>query len=327
VSLLAVSTATAERACGHEPGFVCRTALDAGASPGLSRFLEVALGRPLAIVLIVAAAAVISRMARRFVKRALRRLGSGGLQERARSALRETDEVSLRGEQRVEALATVLRSVVGVVVWTFAGFLVLAQLGINLGPLLAGAGVVGVAVGFGSQALVRDFVSGLFILVEDQFGVGDVVDVGEASGKVEAVSLRTTRIRSVDGVLWHVPNGEIRRVGNKSQHWSRALLDVQVAYGTDLGHARAVIKRVADEVWHESDSVITEPEILGVESLGAHGIDIRLVVDTRPSAQWDVARVLRERLADALSQEGIEIPFPQQMVWHRTEDAAQAAAG
>ncbi len=286
----------------------------------MARFLEVALGRPLAIVLIIVAAAVVSRLARRVIKRTLLRLGSGGLQEKARSALRETDELSLRSEQRVEALATVLRSIAGVVIWTFAGFMVLGQLGIDLGPLLAGAGVVGLAVGFGSQALVRDFLAGLFILVEDQFGVGDVVDLGEASGKVEAVSLRTTRVRSIDGVLWHVPNGEIRRVGNKSQHWSRALLDVQVAYGTDLAHARAVIKRVADDVWHSGSDVITEPEIWGVESLGANGIDIRLAVDTRPSAQWDVSRLLRERIAEAFDEEGIEIPFPQQMVWHRTGD-------
>lgn len=265
---------------------------------------------------------MINRLARRLIKRTLVRLGSGGLQEKARSALRETQELSLRSEQRVEALSTVLRSIVGVVIWTFAGFMVLAQLGIDLGPLLAGAGVVGLAVGFGSQALVRDFLAGLFILVEDQFGVGDVVDVGEATGKVEAVSLRTTRIRSVDGVLWHVPNGEIRRVGNKSQHWSRALLDVQVAYGTDIPHARAVIKRVADAVWREGDDVITEPEILGVENLAANGIDIRLSVDTRPSAQWSVARELRERLAAEFDREGIEIPFPQQTVWHRSDDAA-----
>jgi small conductance mechanosensitive channel len=150
--------------------------------------------------------------------------------------------------------------------------------------------------------------------------------VGEASGKVEAVSLRTTRIRSIDGVLWHVPNGEIRRVGNKSQHWSRALLDVQVAYGTDLAHARAVIKRVADGVWREGRDVINEPEIWGVESLGASGIDIRLAVDTRPSAQWDVSRLLRERIAQAFDEEDIEIPFPQQTVWHRTDGMAPVAS-
>jgi small conductance mechanosensitive channel len=267
---------------------------------------------------------VINRLARRLIKRTLMRLGAGGLQERARSALRETQELSIRSEQRVEALSTVLRSIVGVVIWTFAGFMVLGQLGIDLGPLLAGAGVVGLAIGFGSQALVRDFLAGLFILVEDQFGVGDVVDVGEATGKVEAVSLRTTRIRSIDGVLWHVPNGEIRRVGNQSQHWSRALLDVQVAYGTDLRHARDVIKRVADALWHEGDDVITEPEILGVENLAANGIDIRLSVDTQPSAQWRVARELRERLAAEFDREGIEIPFPQQTVWHRQDGLAAA---
>ena len=277
--------------------------------------------------MIVLGAAIVSRLARRGIKRTLVRLGQGGLQERARSALRETEELSRRSEQRVEALATVLRSVATAVIWTFAGFMILGQLGIDLGPLLAGAGVVGLAIGFGSQALVRDFLAGLFILVEDQFGVGDVVDLGEASGKVEAVSLRTTRVRSIDGVLWHVPNGEIRRVGNKSQHWSRALLDVQVAYGTDLAHARAVIKRVADEVWRKGDAVITEPEIWGVESLGANGIDIRLAVDTKPSEQWDVSRELRERLAQALEAEGIEIPFPQQTVWHRTDGQAPVGVG
>jgi small conductance mechanosensitive channel len=261
------------------------------------------------------------------IKRTLVRLGSGGLQEKARSALRETEELSLRSEQRVEALSTVLRSIVGAVIWTFAGFMVLGQLGIDLGPLLAGAGVVGLAIGFGSQALVKDFIAGLFILIEDQFGVGDVVDVGAASGKVEAVSLRTTRIRSVDGVLWHVPNGEITSVGNQSQHWSRALLDVQVAYGTDLQHAREVIKRVADDLWREGSEIITEPEILGVENLAANGIDIRLSVDTKPSAQWRVARELRERLAAELDAEGIEIPFPQQTVWHRQDGAVAAPDG
>ena len=291
---------------------MCRTALDAGASHGLARTLDVILGRPLTILAIVLGAALASRLARRSIKRGLKRLGAAGPRT-------ETQEISLRAEKRIEALSTVLRSVVAAVIWGMAALMVLGEIGIDLGPLLAGAGVIGVAVGFGSQALVRDFLSGIFILIEDQFGVGDTVDVGEATGVVEAVSLRTTRLRSIDGVLWHVPNGEIRRVGNKSQHWSRALLDIQVAYGTDIAQARAVIKDVADAVWHESDDVLAEPEIWGVEALGASGIDIRLVVKTRPSAQWDVARQVRERIAAAFAEEGIEIPFPQQMVWHRTE--------
>jgi small conductance mechanosensitive channel len=318
-----VSDVAARDACGDSPSWVCRTALDAGASHGLARTLDVILGKPLTIVAILLGAIIASRLSRRSIKRGLRRLGQGGLQERASNALRsETDELSLRSTKRVDALSTVLRSVVAVVIWGMAVLLILGEVGINLGPLLAGAGVIGVAIGFGSQALVRDFLSGVFILVEDQFGVGDTVDVGAASGVVEAVSLRTTRLRSVDGVLWHVPNGEIRRVGNKSQHWSRALLDVQVAYGTDLQHARDVIKRVADGVWREGRAVISEPEIWGVEALGANGIDIRLAVDTRPSAQWDVSRLLRERIAQAFDEEGIEIPFPQQTVWHRTDGMA-----
>ncbi|MDQ3721987.1 MAG: mechanosensitive ion channel family protein, partial [Actinomycetota bacterium] len=119
---------------------------------------------------------------------------------------------------------------------------------------MAGAGIVGIALGFGAQSLVKDFLSGMFILVEDQFGVGDIVDLDQqTSGAVEAVSLRTTRLRAVDGTVWHVPNGDIRRVGNKSQHWSRALLDIEVAYETDIEQAKGVIKGVADTLWHERD--------------------------------------------------------------------------
>ncbi len=198
------------------------------------------------------------------------------------------------------------------VIWTIAVFLILGQFGVNLGPLIAGAGIVGVALGFGSQSLVKDFISGVFILIEDQFGVGDLVDVGEATGTVTAVSLRTTRLRAIDGTVWHVPNGEIRRVGNKSQHWSRALLDIQVAYGTDIPTARAVIKRVADALWHEQpDTIIEEPEVWGVEQLGPNAIDIRMALKTKPSEQFEVGRQLRERINAAFEAEGIEIPSHQ----------------
>jgi moderate conductance mechanosensitive channel len=288
------------------------------------------LGPPLRIVLILLAAAILNRVARRAVKRSLTRLHSGAVRERmgavrrrTPAALLETGETSLRAEQRIDALSSVLRSVVSFVIWLVAVLMCLGEVGIDLAPLLAGAGVLGVAIGFGSQSLVRDFLSGMFILIEDQFGVGDIVDLGEASGTVEAVSLRTTRLRAVDGTVWHMPNGEITRVGNMSQHWSRALLDIEVAYDTDIEHARSVIKRVADAVWQEDSSVLDEPEVWGVEQLGAHGIALRLVVKTTPSAQWTVARGLRERIKAAFDEEGIEIPFPQQMVWHRS--AAPAA--
>jgi small conductance mechanosensitive channel len=272
---------------------------------------------------------VINRLARRALKRALRGLHSGGVRERLSAvrrrtpdALLETEELSIRATQRIEALASVLRSVVSFVVWLIAGLLVLGELGFDLAPLLAGAGILGVAIGFGSQSLVKDFLSGFFILVEDQFGVGDIVDLEPGiAGTVEAVSLRTTRLRSVDGTVWHVPNGEIRRVGNMSQHWSRALLDLDVAYDTDLAHARAVIKRVADELWNEGSDILEEPDLWGVESLGRNAVTLRLVVKTRPSRQWVVARELRERMKRTFDAEGIEIPLPQQTVWMRPDPA------
>ena len=211
----------------------------------LSHVADWLLGPPLKILAILVLASVANWVGRRAVKRSLTKLHSGAVRERmgamrkrTPAALLETGETSLRAEQRIDALSSVLRSVLSFVIWATAALMCLGEVGIDLGPLIAGAGVLGVAIGFGSQSLVRDFLSGAFILVEDQFGVGDIVDVGEASGTVEAVSLRTTRLRAIDGTVWHVPNGEIRRVGNMSQHWSRALLDIEVAYDTVVEHAR-----------------------------------------------------------------------------------------
>jgi small-conductance mechanosensitive channel len=194
----------------------------------------------------------------------------------------------------------------------------LGTLGINLAPLIAGAGIVGVAVGFGAQNLVRDFLSGIFMLLEDQYGVGDVIDVGEATGTVEGVGLRTTRVRDVDGILWHVPNGEIQRVGNKSQGWSRALLDIEVAYSNEISTAMRVIKQVADELWRDDETfaplILEEPEVWGVEELGPNGVRVRLVVKTRPLEQWKVARELRARIKSAFDREGVRLPVAAQAV-------------
>jgi moderate conductance mechanosensitive channel len=339
--LAAVSARQMAETCGDQSGLICRQVYEATHDRTLAQVGDFVVGKPLTILAILLAAAILNRLARRAIRRGLRRLATGGLRERIGAARRrapiamldtDTHEVSVRSTQRVEALSTVLRSVASFAIWTVAAFMVLGEFGINLGPLIAGAGIIGVALGFGSQSLVRDFLSGIFILVEDQYGVGDTVDLGEATGVVEVVSLRTTRVRSVDGTVWHVPNGTIARVGNKSQHWSRALLDVHVAYGTDISHAREVIKRVADGVWREKSGwVIEEPELWGVEELGPHSVTIRLVIKTQPSRQWDISRLVRERLKEAFDAEGIEIPFPQQTVWHRRgeggSEAHVAAAG
>ena len=315
-SLTALAAVRVSDACGEDPGWACRETFQATRSEPLALAAEFLLGKPLTILAIVVGAMIVNRLARRFVKRALRGLHSGPIKERlgavrrrAPNALLETEEISLRATQRIEALTTVLRSVVTVLVYGIALLLVLGEVGIDLAPLLAAAGILGVALGFGSQTLVKDFLSGLFILVEDQFGVGDVVDLGPAIiGTVEAVSLRTTRLRAVDGTVWHVPNGEIRRVGNKSQLWSRALLDVEVTYGTDVELASEIIKREADVVWKGSDLVLEEPELWGIEDLGPTGVIIRLVVKTTPSDQWAISRELRARIKAAFDREGIEIP-------------------
>jgi moderate conductance mechanosensitive channel len=318
-----------QQACGEDPGWVCKTTFEQTGSDTLALAAEWLLGKPLSILAIALVAVIVNRLARRAIKNGLRGLSNGGVKERlgafrrrTPASLLETGEVSLRATQRIEALATGLRSVISVIVALVATLMALGELGVNLAPLLAGAGILGIAIGFGSQALVKDFLSGFFILVEDQFGVGDIVDLEPGvSGIVEAVSLRTTRLRAVDGTVWHVPNGEIRRVGNMSQHWSRALLDIDVAYGTEVTHARQVIKGVADEVWRDSDHVLEEPDLWGVENLGPHAVTLRLVVKTTPSEQYQVSRQIRERLKAAFDEEGIEIPFPQQTVWMRPDPA------
>jgi small-conductance mechanosensitive channel len=328
VPLAAVSQPSLASVCGRDPGFFCREVLDRTGSRTLAEIADFLLGKSLTIIAILIGAVIVNRIVRRAVRRTLQSLHSGAVREgigavrrRTPGALLETEVTSLRAEQRITALTSVLRSLATFAIFALAALLVLGEVGANLGPLLAGAGIIGIALGFGSQALVKDFLSGLFILVEDQFGVGDIVDLdGQTAGTVEAVSLRTTRLRAVDGTVWHVPNGDISRVGNKSQHWSRALLDVDVAYDTDIDHAKAVIKRVADELCRERDDILEPPEVWGVESLGPHSVVIRLVVKTRPSDQYRVSRELRQRLKEAFDAEGIEIPFQQQTVWNREDE-------
>jgi small conductance mechanosensitive channel len=241
--------------------------------------------------------------------------------------LRHRDERSERLKQRAGALGAVLRSVASITIYTVAVIMVLGEFDVSLGPLLAGAGIAGVALGFGAQSLVRDFLSGIFILIEDQYGVGDIVDLGEATGTVEEVTLRVTRVRDVRGTLWHVPNGEIRRVGNQSQLWARVILDVAVAYDTDITAASAVIKEVADALWREglaTAPILEEPEIWGVEDFGPDAITLRLAVKTQPGSQWVLSRELRVRLKRAFDEQGIEIPFPQRTVWLRGEGEGDA---
>jgi len=206
------------------------------------------------------------------------------------------------------------------VIWVIAVLMVLDVAGLDIAPLLAGAGVAGGALGFGAQSIVRDCLAGLFMLIEDQYGIGDVVDLGEASGVVEEIRLRTTVLRGIDGTVWHVPNGVIQRVGNRSQLWSVAVLDAAVAYRTDLGRARELLHQAATEVCQSEqfrDSVLDPPQVLGVESVGVDGVTLRLTVKVQPGTQWALQRALRERVKQVFDAGGVQAPVAQRTVWTR----------
>jgi small-conductance mechanosensitive channel len=216
--------------------------------------------------------------------------------------------VDERRQQRVRALGSILRSAASVTVFSIAGVVLLGDLGINLAPLLASAGVVGIAVGFGAQNMVRDYLSGIFMLLEDQYGVGDVITIGDATGTVETVTLRITRMRDVNGIVWHVRNGAIEQVGNESQGWARAVIDFPVPYTADLTTIRGVLGDVAQGLWNEPvwrGVMLEQPEVWGAQQLTSTEVTMRIVVKTAPLRQWEVEREMRARVKAALDTSGI----------------------
>ena len=252
----------------------------------------------LKVFLILALAILGARLGGRLAGRSIRSLAT-------RSPLREAGP---RVEQRAETLAGVAVGVVRIFVWTVAGLLVLGELGLNLGPFLAGASIVGVALGFGAQSLVKDFLSGFFILVEDQYAVGDVITIGDTTGTVEEINLRVTRIRAGDGTVWFVPNGEIRKVGNSAKEWGRAIVDVIIPNKADLAAATAAIGEeaaslAAEPAW--ADAVLEDPEVLGVESMAADNVTVRVSTKTTPAHRAPLARELRARITRRLQQDGV----------------------
>ena len=325
-----------EDACGTEPSWLCESLYDL---TGDNRFLAQVADTTIRVALIFVVAWIVAALARRYFGRVVARMIApdraaasrqlAKISNRASEMVAEpiglTPDDDPRREARLNSISAVVGSTTTIIVWSIALVIAFGELGINLGPMIAGLGIAGVALGFGAQSLVKDCIAGLFMLLEDQYGIGDVVDLDEATGVVEKVSLRTTVLRGLDGTVWHVPNGEVRRVGNMSQLWSAALVDVDVAYDSDLAAARRVIIDRTIEVCGSDewvDSVIDEPTLLGVEALGADGITIRLTVKTVPGAQWALQRALREELKAALDDAGIEIPFPQRTVWVRRDEAA-----
>ncbi|HEX2204746.1 MAG TPA: mechanosensitive ion channel family protein [Longimicrobium sp.] len=264
-----------------------------------------------AVGLRMLAAAVVCLVAYWMLKGVLRRL------ERSIGEPTPGGALTLQ-EQRARTLVGLLRSIGRVIIGVIFIFMALGALGVELGPLLAGAGVVGLAISFGAQSLVKDVISGLFILIENQFGVGDVVRIEGVSGAVERMTLRVVVLRDVHGVVHIVPNGEIKKVSNLTRTWSRVVLDVGVAYKEDPDRVMRVLREVGGELWDDPEwrPLLVDPvEVPGIEAFGDSAVNVRVMAKTLPLKQWDVARELRRRIKHRFDREGIEIPYPHQTVY------------
>ena len=306
-----------QSACGEPTGFWCEQVYDWTGSVAAAAFVNWLVAVPLRILLIALIAVVANRLVRRAIRRLTERIAADTQIDRQPGWIRKAPALiapgspGVRSAARAHTVSGLLRSLASIFIYTIAGILILAELGIAVGPLIASAGIAGVALGFGAQSLVRDFISGTFMMIEDQYGVGDVVDLGDAVGTVEHITLRVTRLRDVNGTVWFVPNGQVLRVANKSRSWGRAVIDIPVAYGTVIERAQGVISAVAEELaaadgWKEK--LLEPPEVWGVEKLASDAITIRLVAKTDPTAVADVQRELRRRIVQAFDAKGIEMP-------------------
>ena len=280
------------------------------------------VGTPLKVGTILLAALLVNRLARRTIRRTVDRLG-----EVDASALL-SESTSLRTQQRAESIGTLLKSGTTVLVFSITLVLVLDTLGISVVPLLASLGIAGVAIGFGAQSVIEDLISGILLVVEDQFGIGDRVDVGVVEGVVERVTLRSTLILSPDGVRWYVPNSQIERVANESQHLARARVQIGVAYSADLPKAVATIQAAtaalaAQDRWQEAGA--TEPSIPVVAELAKNSIVLETQLFLKPVERRAFEQALRPQLVEAANNADVELPNTQVDVWLRSVDGVTPA--
>jgi moderate conductance mechanosensitive channel len=312
---------------------ICRQVEEWTDSNRAANVADLLVGKPLVLVGLFLGMLVVRWVAHRLIDRVVRRAeegvlprGAGRLRWRHRPSPAEEQAhlrdlaATTRRAQRSKTIGDLFKSIVTGVLVAVVGTMMLSEVGVDIAPIIASAGIIGIALGFGAQSLVKDFLSGVFMIVEDQYGVGDVVDLGEASGTVEQVTLRVTRLRSIDGTVWYVPNGEILRVGNMSQNWSRAVVDVAVSYREDLSRVRRLLGEVAHDLREDEDYrelVIEEPEVTGVETLTLDAVTLRVMVKTLPMEQWAAARELRQRIKARFDHEGVEVPSSPRVVWSR----------
>ncbi|AEI46446.1 mechanosensitive ion channel family protein [Paenibacillus mucilaginosus] len=223
--------------------------------------------------------------------------------------------------RRTETIGKLVRNIVTYVVNFILILMILSQFNVNLGPVLAGAGVLGLAIGFGAQSLVKDVITGFFIIFEDQFAVGDVIQVGTYKGTVEEIGLRVTRIKSWTGEIHILPNGTINQVTNFSVNNSLAVIDVNVTYETDIDQAIQILRETADAYYEKSMDIVKEPQVLGVQTMGVSEITLRLTAECKPNAQFGVSRDLYSLIKKAFESSGIQIPYPRVVTYHRNEKA------
>ena len=339
-----LASGTLTGSCGDNPGIACRMAWDVTHSTNAAQLVRVYLAGPVSeglrilfvivVALIVRAAAhrVINKLTERAATATLpvaqvirpHRASANAAAAAGAAAARAGDAPVLvqedgteRREQRARALGSILRSGVSIVVFGIAVLTILGDLGFDLTPLLLSTTVLGVALGFGAQNLVRDYLAGILMLVEDHYGVGDTINVNDATGTVEAMTLLSTQLRDVNGVVWHIRNGTIESVGNESQGWSRAVIDYPVPYEEDLARIRALMEQAAGSMFRERGwrkLMLEKPEVWGAQELSSKEVTMRIVAKTAPMRQWEVARELRARVKATLDAAGVAPAGPDTIV-------------
>ncbi len=264
------------------------------------------LNHGIRIVFIAVFAYILIRILNKFIERAVR------------LAVVADSQISPDSEKkREETLIHIFKFTIKVVIWIIAGLMILEEFGVQIAPILAAAGIVGIAFGFGGQYLIKDIISGLFIILENQYRIGDIVAFDKVSGLVENITLRKTTLRDMDGTVHHIPHGEVKTVSNYSKDFSRINLNVSIAYNSDLEKVIRLVNRVGQELFNDDnfkEMLVTPPQFLRVDNLEDSSVVIKIVADTKPLKQWELTGELRKRLLIAFNKEGIEIPFPQRVV-------------
>ncbi len=307
--------------CGNQ-GAVCEVLYEWTDSELFAEATSFIIGVPVKIVFIAVLALILNKFSRSGIRRLTKRLGTATADHGDAVV---TERSVARAEERASTIDSLLRSLSTAFIYGAAMILMLEVFGISLIPVIASAGVLSLAIGFGAQSVVEDLLRGVFMLAEDQFGVGDRVDIGSVNGYVERVTLRTTVIRDTTGTLWHVPNSQIDWVANEAQKSSRATIEIGVSYTVDLEEATNVLQLAAEDLTNDpdwSDIVQRPPEVSGVQELGDDAINIRVIVWVEAGARRRFERVLRRRLKEALDAAGVEMPNRQVDVWVRNQEVA-----